>query len=216
MSMAKGNFIAGQWMAGESAPFRSASPATGQTVWEGHAASESAVDLAIHAASDALPEWAELAFDDRSRLLKKYAEVLDQRKSELAEIICRETGKPRWEALIEVGSMVQKIEISISAYESRQSPSAKVQAGVRQWTQYKPMGVMAVFGPFNMPGHLPNGHIVPALLAGNTVVFKPSELTPGVGELIAEIFAEAALPPGVFNLLQGGRDVAQPWPGIAA
>ncbi len=72
-------------------------------------------------------------------------------------------------------------------------------------TRFKPQGVVAVFGPFNLPGHLPNGHIVPALLAGNTVVFKPSEQAPLVGQIMQEIWEAAGLPKGVLNMVQGGR-----------
>ncbi|MDT9150908.1 aldehyde dehydrogenase family protein, partial [Escherichia coli] len=72
--------------------------------------------------------------------------------------------------------------------------------------RHKPHGVVAVFGPYNFPGHLPNGHIVPALLAGNAVVFKPSELTPKVAELTVKCWIEAGLPAGVLNLVQGARD----------
>ena len=125
----------------------------------------------------------------------------------MAEAICLETGKPLWEALTEVDAMIAKVSISIEAFHDRRKPTERRQAGAIAATRYKPMGVMAVFGPFNMPGHLPNGHIVPALLAGNTVVFKPSELTPAVGEKLADFLHAAGIPSGVFNLVQGGRDV---------
>jgi succinylglutamic semialdehyde dehydrogenase len=79
-------------------------------------------------------------------------------------------------------------------------------AGAKAITRYKPHGVVAVFGPFNFPAHLPNGHILPALLAGNAVIFKPSEQTPLVGELYGELFQDCGLPAGALNLLQGGRE----------
>jgi succinylglutamic semialdehyde dehydrogenase len=82
-----------------------------------------------------------------------------------------------------------------------------VSAGAAAAAAAAAAGVAAVLGPFNFPGHLPNGHIVPALLAGDTVVFKPSEETPHAGQLIAECLEDADLPAGVFNLVQGGRDV---------
>ena len=112
-----------------------------------------------------------------------------------------------WEALTEVDAMVNKVAISVEAWHERRRPSEREQGGAKAATGYKPIGVMAVFGPFNMPGHLPNGHIIPALLAGNTVVFKPSELTPGVGVRMVEILRATGVPRGVVNVVQGGRDV---------
>jgi len=103
--------------------------------------------------------------------------------------------------------MVQKIPISITAHKER-CTTKQFAAGTREiHVKHHPHGVMAVLGPFNFPGHLPNGHIVPALLAGNTVVFKPSEHTPLTGLLMAELWKKAGLPAGVLNLVFGGKDV---------
>lgn len=102
--------------------------------------------------------------------------------------------------------MVNKIAISVQAYRERTGEKAGKLAEALAVLRHKPHGVVAVFGPYNFPGHLPNGHIVPALLAGNTVVFKPSELTPEVAELTALAWQDAGLPAGVLNLVQGGRD----------
>jgi succinylglutamic semialdehyde dehydrogenase len=143
------------------------------------------------------------------------AEQYKQRKADLAHAISLETGKPRWEALTEVDSMIAKVAISVEAHERRTSPTtAAPSPGVTAATRFKPQGVVAVFGPFNMPGHLPNGHLVPALLAGNTVVFKPSEQAPLVGQLMLEACEAAGFAPGVVNLVQGsastGRALAHP------
>src|SRR5258708_11901934 len=102
--------------------------------------------------------------------------------------------------------MIGKIPLSIQAHQERRRESISENAGVLSATRYKPFGVLAVFGPFNFPGHLPNGHIVPALLAGNCVLFKPSEFTPGVGALMAEAWEEAGLPNGALALLQGAHE----------
>jgi succinylglutamic semialdehyde dehydrogenase len=123
--------------------------------------------------------------------------------------ICEETGKPKWESNTEVDSMIAKAAISIEARGARRNLSEQIVAGAVNAVRYKPLGVAIVLGPFNFPGHLPNGHIIPALLAGNTVVFKPSELTPRVGELMARCWMEAGLPEGVINLIQGGREVGE-------
>src|SRR5690606_9866443 len=129
-----------------------------------------------------------------------------QRSDELARGIGEETGKPLWEASSEVASMVGKVAISIQSYHERTGEKRGPLADTTSVVRHKPHGVVAVLGPYNFPGHLPNGHIVPALLAGNTVLFKPSELTPRVAELTLQCWIEAGLPSGVLNLLQGGAD----------
>ena len=113
------------------------------------------------------------------------------KEAEFAELIARETGKPFWEARTEVGAVVNKVEISIDAYAER-TPQRKMEAalGNKIAVRHKPHGVLAVLGPYNFPAHLPNGHIVPALIAGNAVVFKPSEKTPAVGEFLVRCFTK--------------------------
>src|SRR2546423_3330086 len=91
----------------------------------------------------------------------------------------------------------------------RGSPAASRVAGPTAALRFKPHGVVAVLGPFNMPGHLPNGHIVPALLAGNTVVFKPSELTPTTGEKTVEFWHRAGAPAGIINIVHGAREAGE-------
>ena len=117
-----------------------------------------------------------------------------------------ETGKPLWESRTEVAAMMGKIAISVRAYDERTGERASDGPAGHAVLRHRPHGVVAVFGPYNFPGHLPNGHIVPALLAGNTVVFKPSEQAPGVAEMTLRIWQEAGLPDGVINLVQGARD----------
>ena len=123
----------------------------------------------------------------------------------MAELIARETGKPLWETRTEAAAMVGKVEISIKAFDERTGTRQSEIAGATAMLRHKPHGVVAVFGPYNFPGHLPNGHIVPALLAGNTVVLKPSELTPAVAEKMVQLWQRVGLPNGVLNLLQGEK-----------
>jgi len=174
-------------------------PATGETVWQGEAASGADVDTAVTQARGAFARWAAQPVADRELWLRAFARALERGKAPLVEAICREVGKPRWEADSEVRTMIGKVDLSIQAFAQR---CREFGAGPVV-TRFRPHGVVAVFGPFNFPGHLPNGHIVPALLAGNTVVFKPSERAPWVAELLAQAWREAELPPGVFNLVQG-------------
>ena len=102
--------------------------------------------------------------------------------------------------------MIAKIEISIQAYHERSGEKNAVIADASVVLRHRPHGVVAVFGPYNFPGHLPNGHIVSALIAGNTVVFKPSELSPAVATETVKLWQQAGLPAGVINLLHGARD----------
>lgn len=182
--------------------FSSINPATGETVWTGPAADAAAVDAAVRTARGAFPAWSSKSFEERAVIAKAFAAQLTANKDALAQAISREVGKPHWEALTEVQSMIGKIDLSIEAHQ-RRCAEFKNSLGV---TRFRPHGVVAVLGPFNFPGHLPNGHIVPGLLAGNTVVFKPSEYAPAVAELTAKLWFAAGLPAGVLNLAQGGRD----------
>jgi succinylglutamic semialdehyde dehydrogenase len=169
------------------------------------------VDEAVDAACEAYPSWRKRSLGERAELLRKYQAALKRREEELAETIAREVGKPLWEAKTELSAMLNKVDVTIN--ESLRFVAdfevPKVMEGAHGACRYRPLGVMAVIGPFNFPGHLPNGHFVPALLTGNTVVFKPSEKAPGVGQLVAECFQEAGFPAGVFNLLQGEREVGR-------
>ena len=143
--------------------------------------------------------------DDRIALARRYGEVLGSRKAELSRLISRETGKLLWETEAEIASMIGKVEVSIRAFAERTGERSADMPFGRAVLRHRGHGVMAVLGPYNFPGHLPNGHIIPALLAGNTVVFKPSEITPAIGEAMVAAWADAGLPDGVLNLVQGAR-----------
>ncbi|SFA59354.1 succinylglutamate-semialdehyde dehydrogenase [Metapseudomonas otitidis] len=200
------HYIAGAWQAGQGEAFDSLNPVTQESVWSGQGASAEQVEAAVAAARAAFPAWARLSLDARIAVLERFATTLKTRADELARCIGEETGKPLWESATEVTSMVNKVAISIQSYRERTGEKSGPLADATAMLRHKPHGVVAVFGPYNFPGHLPNGHIVPALLAGNAVVFKPSELTPKVAELTVQCWIEAGLPAGVLNLVQGGRE----------
>jgi succinylglutamic semialdehyde dehydrogenase len=203
---AQSHFIDGKWTEGAGSAFRSIDPATGQIVWEGAAATTGEVDQAVGAARRASESWVDAPLQQRIFILESFARQLKDNRARLAEAISRETGKPTWEALGEVDSLIGKVPVSIEALSDRRRPVERESAGGIAATRFKPQGVVAVFGPFNFPGHLPNGHIVPALLAGNTVVFKPSEAAPLVAQTTVELWQAAGLPPGELNLVQGARE----------
>jgi succinylglutamic semialdehyde dehydrogenase len=203
----RGHWIGGCWIAGEGPTFDSDDPATGRPCWSGRAASAGEVAAAVVAARRSCEEWRCRPIEDRARLLEAFATALGTHRRALAEAISVEVGKPLWESLSEVDAMIGKVPLTLRAWRERHAETAVAASGrALAATRWQPLGVVAVFGPFNFPGHLPNGHIVPALLAGNTVVFKPSELTPLVAERTVEVWIEAGLPGGVLNLVQGGRD----------
>jgi succinylglutamic semialdehyde dehydrogenase len=204
--MGNDHYIAGNWQRGAGPALTAIDPAAGSPSWTGHAATPAEVAAAVAAARAAAAPWADLPVDRRMAFCQAFAAALRNHEQRLAEAICISTGKPLWEAQQEVGAMVAKVPVSVQAMQERRGERSSDIGGARAVTRFKPHGVLVVLGPFNLPGHLPNGHIIPALLAGNTLVFKPSEQTPLVGQRMLEIWHEAGLPAGVINMVQGGRD----------
>jgi succinylglutamic semialdehyde dehydrogenase len=180
----------------------STEPATGAVLWRreiGNADTEVAIARASWA------EWAARPLAYRVETLRRFANVVRQKAAAFADVLARETGKPLWEARTEVDTVIAKVEISITAYSER-TGQRRIDApmNTRLALRHKPHGVLAVLGPYNFPAHLPNGHIVPALLAGNAVVFKPSEKTPASGEFLVDCYRTAGVPEGCIRLLIGG------------
>jgi succinylglutamic semialdehyde dehydrogenase len=177
-------------------------PATGALLWQG---AVSDVDAEVAAARTGWAAWAAKPFTVRVELLRRFANTVRARADAFAELIARETGKPLWEARTEVDSVIAKVDISVSAYADRTAQRRlDSPMGARVAVRHKPHGVLAVLGPYNFPAHLPNGHIVPALLAGNAVVFKPSEKTPASGAFLVECFHAAGIPAECVRLVIGG------------
>ncbi len=186
--------------------FDSRDPASGDIAWSGPAASAQQCADAIAGARTAFATWSATSIDERVAVVRRYQDALKANAEVMATAISRETGKALWETRTEITSMIGKVDLSIAAHAERTGSREQAAPFGRAVLRHRPHGVMAVLGPYNFPGHLPNGHIVPALLAGNTVVFKPSEETPLTGELIGAAMREAGVPEGVFTVVQGGRD----------
>jgi succinylglutamic semialdehyde dehydrogenase len=211
------NLIAGTWRDIPGNHIQSRNPARpAEIIWSGSPV-RSHVDDAVAAARAAFPAWSRLSFSERSAVLRKFQAICKSKVESLASTIRDEVGKVHWDALAEAQLLASKVDITldagehaalrrVSGYEVTLSPS---RAG-RCW--FRPHGVMTVLGPFNFPMHLPNGHIVPALAMGNTIVFKPSDKAPACGQALAELYQqaldEAGAPKGVFNLVQGGGEIA--------
>ncbi|MDF0487180.1 succinylglutamate-semialdehyde dehydrogenase [Sphingomonas sp. H39-1-10] len=179
-------------------------PATNAELWRGQSGD---VDAEVAIARESWANWASRPLAYRTEALRRFANVVRGRADAFADLIARETGKPLWEAHTEVETVIAKVDISIKAYAER-TAQRRLDApmGSRIALRHKPHGVLAVLGPYNFPAHLPNGHIVPALLAGNAVVFKPSEKTPAVGAFLVSCFHESGVPEGCVRLLLGGPD----------
>ena len=190
----------------ESREFVSTDPCTGTVLWQGASGD---VGAAVARAREALPGWALASQGDRIAVVRAFKAVVQDRAEAFSRLIASETGKPLWETKTEVASVAAKVDISIQAQAERAGSRTGEVGGVRQVLRHKPHGVLAVLGPYNFPAHLPNGHIVPALLAGNSIVFKPSELTPAVADFMADCWAAAGLPGGVLNIVHGGSDTGR-------
>ncbi len=199
-------YVNGRWRTGAGERFSNLCPATGAVTWDGEAATEGDVADAVTAARAALSGWCARPQADRTRLVEAYGEALAARADALAETISRDMGKALWDSRGEAAAMAGKIALSVKAQAERAGTRHAEMPFGSSHLAHRPHGVMAVFGPFNFPGHLPNGHIVPALLAGNTCVFKPSELAPSVAHLMVEAAEAAGLPEGCLNVVQGGRE----------
>jgi succinylglutamic semialdehyde dehydrogenase len=200
------NYINGQWLAGSGAPLATIDPSTGRQTWTSNESTPGDVRRAVQAASAQFEEWALRPLEERIAVCQRFRDLLKEHAEELAAIIAEEVGKPLWEARTEAATMANKIDISVQAYGARTGETAARVADGNAVLRHRPHGVFAVFGPYNFPGHLPNGHIVPALIAGNTLVFKPSEYAPRTAVKTVQLWEQAGLPKGVLNLVNGGRD----------
>lgn len=201
--------VGANWIEGSGAEHRSTSPVDGSVTWQGRWADANEAEEAVRVAQNAFGNWSLTSLDERVEICKAMAGYVDAHRDPLAELISWETGKPKWESLGEVAAVIGKVTNSIDALRARRWTTYERQGDLTAVTRYRPHGVMLVLGPFNLPAHLPGAHIVPALLAANTILFKPSEMTPAVGQWLAQAWRLAGLPAGVLNLLHGDAVIAK-------
>ena len=200
------NYINGAWLAGSGPELVTIDPSTGRQTWASNESTADDVQAAVAAARAAFDSWAMRSLEERIAICSRFRDLLKESAEALAQTISEEVGKPLWEARTEVTTMANKVDISIQAYGARTGEVAAKVADGNAVLRHRPHGVFGVFGPYNFPGHLPNGHIVPALIAGNTIVFKPSEYAPRTAVMTVQLWEKAGLPAGVINLVNGGRD----------
>jgi succinylglutamic semialdehyde dehydrogenase len=204
------DFIAGRWVPIPGDGLESRDPANpDEVVWSG-SSRPSHVDDAVASARAAFTAWRSTPMAERAALLRRFAQACGRHAERLARTITAEMGKTLAESRAEAKLLQDKVAITLEPATLSRVRDFEVDAGAGKVGRclFRPLGVMAVVGPFNFPAHLPNGHWVPALLLGNTVVFKPSDRTPATGQVMAELAEEAGFPPGVFNVVQGGAEVA--------
>jgi acyl-CoA reductase-like NAD-dependent aldehyde dehydrogenase len=174
--------------------FDSLNPRTGDVVETYPVHDEAEVRAAVARAREAATWWGALSYDERKDHLTRWKGVITRRIAQLAEVIHEETGKPHGDALLESSLAIDHLAWAAGHAEKvlkrRKVPSGLVMANQRATVEYRPLGVVGVIGPWNYPVFTPMGSIAYALAAGNAVVFKPSEYTPGVGVWLASTFQE--------------------------
>jgi len=179
-------------------------PATGLRLWQGE---QGDTDAEVARVVAGWPGWAARPFTFRIEAMRRFANLVRGRETELADLIAREVGKPLWDAKGEVAALLEEVEQAITAYSARTGQKRLDGAmGARSTLRHKPHGVMAVITPYCSPASIPVEQIAPALLAGNGVVFKPSEKAPATASLIVALMHEAGVPEDVLRCLIGASE----------
>ena len=182
-------------------------PADGKVLRTVAMGKEATVKMAIDAAEKAFPEWRELPPGKRSRVMFQFKNLLEENSKRLARLISEEHGKVLDDAMGEVQRGIENVEYACGAPELLKGQHSK-NAGpaIDSWVEFQPLGVVAGITPFNFPAMVPMWMFPVALACGNTFILKPSERDPSAPMLLAELLAEAGLPDGVFNVVNGGKE----------
>lgn len=169
------------------------------------------VDRVSESASSGFKVWKKLTQTERNNYLKEYQKQLIKRRDDIAKAIAYETGKPLWESYTEADSVINKIDVTIndSLPKIKTETYENISHNTNAHVYYKPIGPCLIIGPFNFPCHLANGQITSCLIAGNSIIFKPSEKTIYSAQILIECFHEAKFPMGVVNLINGTGEIAQ-------
>jgi len=187
--------------------FPNHNPATGEVIDNHHNSSQSDVDAAVARAHDSKRAWVALGFDGRKKVLNAWNSIITKRLDELAELVALETGKPISDAALEISLAVGHLSWAAKHAQRYLSPVKRnpglLMANMKARIERAPYGVVGVIGPWNYPVFTPMGSIAYSLAAGNTIIFKPSEYTPGVGKWLGATFAEVAPFPDIFQVLTG-------------
>ncbi len=185
------------------------SPVDDSITWAGEWDDSQTIASAAERASSAFETWSRTPLETRIGFAKNYASYLQANRQAIARTITLESGKPLWESDLEVQSAIAKVDNAMDAIGKRRWTTSEGAGTSFSAIRYKPLGMMVVLGPYNLPLHLPGAHIIPALLAGNTVLFKPSEKTPAVGDWIMNAWRSTGAPTGVLEGIHGAVEQAK-------
>ena len=187
-----------------SSTLESYEPATGVLLWEGQA-SDIAEEIA--AAQGAVQAWASLPLVNRVETMRRFANSVRAHEEKFADLIARETGRPLWDAKAEVHALTMSIDLAVGAISDR-AGSRRLEGalGAKQGLRHRPLGLMAVISPHAFPAKTASDQIVAALIAGNGVLFKPSELTPATGQSLVDLMHGAGVPEDILRCVIGDRD----------
>ena len=209
----KGNYFNGQYHYPEKSDLtfleRTCPAELDLTLWKAPLDYDS-IDPIINSAVKGFDSWKKKNLQERIELLKSYQSKLAEKEEAIAEAIAWETGKPLWESKTEASSVIKKVDVTIEHSLPRIQSKCfeSIMPDTRGHLLFKPLGPCLIIGPFNFPCHLPNTQILSAIIAGNSVIFKPSEKTCYSAQLLIDCFHEAGFPKGVVNLLQGDGEAA--------
>lgn len=203
------NYINGQFVSCDNKRIEVDSPLTGAVISTVPLSVYSDVDDAVKAAKNAFPVWSAMTSKMRSQILYTYRQIVEQNVEVLASVIHEENGKTMDEAIAEVRKSIELTEFACSIPQIAVGEVLEVSVGVECSTEYVPLGVVACINPFNFPHMVPHWTVPNALALGNCIILKPSELTPVTAMKMAEMLKQAGLPDGVFNIVNGAKDVVE-------
>lgn len=187
----------------------SINPTTEEVIWTGEISDEIELLEVVRKSKQSQLSWEQIGLDIRKEIIRNFAALVKENSEEAATIIAEESGKPIWEARTEVNSLVNKVQAVFDAYDERAYEKKREVNGRISVTRYRPHGVMVVLGPYNFPMSMPNSHVMPALLAGNAVVFKPSERVPKSAEYYVDLWHKAGVPNEVLQIVYGDKFTGQ-------
>lgn len=203
------NFIAGHFSKNGNVREDVLSPLDGTVISNVNISDADDLNSAVKAAEKAFPEWSAMTIKDRVQIFYRYKTLLEQNLQELGAIVHEENGKTMAEAVAEVAKSIELTEFACSMPQLVPGEILEVSAGVECRVERKPVGIMASIAPFNFPHMVPHWTIPNALALGNCLILKPSELVPISANRIAEMLKEAGLPDGVFNVVNGKREIVE-------
>ncbi|MGY3835696.1 methylmalonate-semialdehyde dehydrogenase [Bacillus atrophaeus] len=203
------NYINGEWVESKTDTYEDVvNPATKEVLCQVPISTKEDIDYAVEKASQAFKKWSKVAVPRRARILFNYQQLLQQNKEELARLITLENGKNTTEALGEVGRGIENVEFAAGVPSLMMGDSlASIATDVEAANYRYPIGVVGGIAPFNFPMMVPCWMFPMAIALGNTFILKPSERTPLLTEKLVELFEQAGLPKGVFNVVHGAHDV---------